>query len=195
MEDKMTHEVENEQCGARVCPHKMAFILDNWFRKLLQNPTKITGEYINEGDTVIDIGCGPGYFTIAMAGMIGQQGKIIAVDLQEEMLEHVKRKAQAKNFSDRIHFHHCEQDRLGLEVNEKADFMLAYYMVHELPNPGAFFQEVRPLLKTGGKFLVVEPKWHVTQAKYEEMLTLAEKAGFRILTFPKKKGGRSVLLT
>lgn len=191
----MTDRQKNDLCDANVCSHKMAFMLDNWIRKLLQNPAKIVGDYINEGDTIIDFGCGPGYFTIAMAGMVGKQGKIIAVDLQKEMLEHAKRKAAAKNLADRIEFHLCEKDRVALELNKKADFMLGYYMVHELPNPGAFFQEVRSLLKTGGKFLVVEPKWHVTQEKYEAMLTLAEKAGFSVLAFPKKKGGRSVLLT
>ena len=186
---------KNDSRNTYVCPYKMAFMLDNWPRKLLQNPAGIVGEYINEGDTVIDFGCGPGFFTIAMAGMVGQQGKIIAVDLQEEMLEHAKRKAAAKNLSDRIEFHPCEKDRVGLELTKKADFMLAYYMLHELPNPGAFFQEARSFLKTGGKFLVVEPKWHVTREKYQEMLGLAEKTGFSVLAFPKKKGGRSVLLT
>lgn len=191
----MTYKEKTDSSDTYVCPYKLAFMLDNWPRKLLQNPAKIVGEYINEGDTVIDFGCGPGYFTIAMAGMVGQQGKVIAVDLQEEMLEHAKRKAAAKNLGDRIEFHHCEKDRVGLELNKKADFMLAYYMVHELPNAGAFFQEARSLLKTGGKFLVVEPKWHVTREKYQEMLSVTEKAGFSVLAFPKKKGGRSVLLT
>ncbi len=191
----MTKRQKNDSCNSHVCSHKMAFMLDNWLRKLLQNPTKIVGQFINESDTIIDFGCGPGFFTIAMAGMVGKQGKIIAVDLQEEMLEYIKRKAAAKNLTNRIEYHLCEKDRIALELNKKADFMLAYYMVHELPNPGTFFQEVRSLLKNGGKFLVVEPKIHVTRGKYQEMLNLAEKAGFSALAFPKKKGGRSVLLT
>ena len=73
--------------------------------------------------------------------------------------------------------------------------MLAYYMLHETPNPEAFFREARSLLKPGGKFLVVEPKFHVNRENYEKMVTQAIQAGFTVLAFPNNKGGRSVLLT
>jgi ubiquinone/menaquinone biosynthesis C-methylase UbiE len=130
-----------------------------------------------------------------MARMVGEKGKIIAVDLQEEMLAKVKRKAIAKNLNDRIEYHLCREDRINLKLNKKADFMLAYYMVHETPDPAAFFREAGPLLKPGGKFLVVEPSFHVTRENYEKMITQAIQAGFTVLAFPNNKGGRSVLLT
>ena len=76
----MTDKQENSACSSNVCPHKIAFVLDNPFRKLLQNPSKIVGEYIRQGDTVIDLGCGPGFFSIPMAGFVGENGKVIAVD-------------------------------------------------------------------------------------------------------------------
>lgn len=199
MEDKMTGEQKNEQnnipCNSHVCSHKMAFMLDNPFRKLFQNPMKIVGEFIHPGDTVIDLGCGPGFFSIPMAGLVGEKGKVIAVDLQDEMLQHVKRKAAAKNLAHRMEFHRCKNNCIGLELKENADFVLAYYMVHETPDPVAFLEDVNALVKVGGKFLVVEPKMHVSQKKYEEMIRTAEKVGFRVLGFPPKKGGRSVLLT
>lgn len=186
---------KNMVCDAHVCPHKMAFMLDNWFRKLIQNPKKVVGEYIKEGDTVIDFGCGPGFFSTEMAKMVGKNGKVIAADLQEEMLVHVRKKAAAKNVTDRMEFHRCQKDRVGIPAEKIADFMLAFYMIHETPNPSAFLEEVKPLLKEGGKFLVVEPKMHVSQELYEEMIGQAKDAGFRVLDTPAKKGGRSVLLT
>lgn len=70
----------------RVCPVERAGSLDNIFRRWLQNPWKILRPYIKEGMTVLDFGCGPGYFTIAMAQMVGTSGWVIAVDLQEGML-------------------------------------------------------------------------------------------------------------
>ncbi|HLP62194.1 MAG TPA: class I SAM-dependent methyltransferase [Candidatus Deferrimicrobium sp.] len=186
---------KKDSCHAHLCHHQISFILDNWLRRWLQNPAKIVGEYIKEGDTVIDFGCGPGFFTIPMARMVGTQGKIIAVDLQEEMLAKVKRKAEAKNVADRIEYHLSKKDRIGLKLNKKADFMLAYYMVHETTNPGAFFQETKSLLKPGGMFLVVEPKFHVNREKYEKMVSQAIQVGFTVLAFPNNKGGRGVLLT
>jgi FkbM family methyltransferase len=184
---------KQDECGSHVCPHKMAWIMDNWFRRLLQNPVKIVGEYIKEGDTVIDFGCGPGFFSIPMARMVGETGQVIAVDLQAEMLAHVKRKAAAKSLSNRVKFHQCESQRIGLELLEKADFMLAFYMVHETPDPAAFFKETKELLKAGGTFLVVEPKMHVKKKTFEQLVEMAEAAGFTVAGFPKK--GLSVLLT
>lgn len=191
----MTEFQKNNATQPYVCSYKRAFILDNWLRKLLQNPAKVVGKYIKEGDTVIDLGCGPGYFTIPMAKMIGKQGKIIAVDLQKEMLAKLKKKATAKNVTDRITYHLCEKEHINLNLNQKADFILAYYMVHETPNPDIFFKEAKSLLKTGGKFLIVEPKFHVNKEKFEKMVVLAMQAGFTVLEFPGNKGGWSVLLT
>jgi ubiquinone/menaquinone biosynthesis C-methylase UbiE len=191
----MIDEQKSCACNSHVCPHKIAFMLDNPIRKLFQNPSKVVGEYIHPGDTVIDLGCGPGFFSIPMAVMVGENGKVIAVDLQAEMLEHVKRKASTKNLAPRMKFHLCKNDSIGLELEKKADFILAYYMVHETPNPAAFLHEVKTFLNKGGKFLIVEPKMHVNRQKYEEMITMAEKAGFIVLGNPPGKGGRSVLLT
>ncbi len=190
------NQQKNESCSAHVCSHKMAFMLNNWVRKLIQKPNRIVGEYISEGDTVVDLGCGPGFFSIEMAKITGPKGKVFAVDLQEEMLAYTKKKAAKKKVSNRLHYHKCETDRVGLEMgeDEKADFMLAYYMIHETPDPAAFLQEVKSLLKDGGKFLVVEPKMHVSQQLYEEMIEQAKEAGFKVLDHPSKKGGRSVLL-
>lgn len=191
----MTETQTKDACGAHICSHKMAFMLDNWVRKLFQNPRRIIGEYINEGDTAIDLGCGPGFFSIEMARLVGSKGKVIAADLQEEMLEHVKRKTAAKNLTGRIEFHRCKSDRIGLQLDKKADFILAFYMVHETPNPAAFFEEVKLLLSKGGKFLVVEPRMHVNREMYGKMIEWAENAGFHLLDTPGKKGGHSALFT
>ena len=78
---------------SRICSWKHAFALDNPIRRLIHNPQKILGGYIEPGQTVLDVGCGPGAFSIAMAKMVGELGKVIAVDVQEEMLQIVREKA------------------------------------------------------------------------------------------------------
>ncbi len=85
-----------------VCPHQISFFLDNWIRRLIQPPGKIVGPYIQEGNTVIDMGCGPGYFTIDMAKIVGPEGRVIAVDIQAKMLERVRKKAQKHGLAERI---------------------------------------------------------------------------------------------
>ncbi len=66
---------------------------DNLIRKIFQDPDKIVGPYVRPGMTVMDIGCGPGFFTLAMARMAGPEGRVIAVDMQQEMLDLVKKKS------------------------------------------------------------------------------------------------------
>ena len=74
----------------RVCPVALSGSLDNGIRRYLQNPQKILRPYINEGMTVLDVGCGPGFFSIEMARMVGKSGRVIAADMQEGMLQIIK---------------------------------------------------------------------------------------------------------
>jgi len=185
----------NKEYKGDVCSHTHAFFLDNFFRRIIQNPKKIVGEYIAEGDTVIDLGCGPGYFSIDMARMVGSSGKVIAVDLQKEMLEKTQGKAKRLSLEDRIIFHNCPQDKIGLNGDMKADFILAYYMVHETPDHFKFLTEVKTLLKEQGKFLLVEPRFHVSKKQFQQIARDVENAGFKILGSPPKKGGHSLLLS
>ncbi len=185
----------NKEFKGDVCSHTHAFFLDNFFRKLFQNPKKIVGEYIGDGDTVIDLGCGPGYFTMEMARMVGPSGKVIAVDLQKEMLGKTKEKAAKLSLDGRIIFHNCPQDKIGLNGDIKADFILAYYMVHETPDHLKFLTEVKTLLNGKGKFLLVEPPFHVNKKQFQEITHDVETVGFKILGSPSKKGGHSLLLS
>ena len=187
----MADSIEVSKENGHVCPHQMGFMLDNTLRKWIQNPKRIVGGYINYGDTVIDMGCGPGFFTIDMAKLVGREGKVIAVDLQAHMLSKVKRKAEKHGVSDRITFHQCESKAVGL--NTEADFILAYYMVHESPDAKALLEELGGNLKENGKLLVVEPKFHVSKTSFNHMLMVAEGAGLEAVGRPKGKGGRSAL--
>ncbi len=184
----------NQSFEGDVCSHKRAFFLDNFIRRLFQNPKKIVGPYIKPGDTVVDMGCGPGFFSIEMAHMVGETGQIFAVDLQKEMLAKVAHKAALKNLSDRVYLHLASQEKIGLGTDVVANFILAYYMVHEALDPNAFFSEAQTILSPQGKILVVEPPFHVSSKKFKEITRSAEDAGFRVKDWPKKKGGKSILL-
>jgi ubiquinone/menaquinone biosynthesis C-methylase UbiE len=75
-----------------VCPVALSGSLDNSIRRYLQNPQKILKPYITKGMTVLDVGCGPGFFSLEMARMVGKSGRVIATDMQEGMLQIVKEK-------------------------------------------------------------------------------------------------------
>ncbi|MFH1153836.1 MAG: methyltransferase domain-containing protein [Pseudomonadota bacterium] len=185
----------NTKFKGDVCSHSHSYFLDNSFRKFFQNPRRLLGEYIDPGDLVVDLGCGPGFFSIEMARMAGETGRVIAVDLQTEMLEKVKAKAIRKGLLDRMRLHACTQDRIGLEDTVKADFVLAYYMVHETLDHLDFLKQVKQILKTSGRFLLVEPVFHVSKYHFQQIVDAAVSAGFSLVDLPGKKGGRSALLT
>ena len=176
----------------RVCPVEKAGSLDNKIRRWIQSPRKILKPFINEGMTVLDIGCGPGYFSIDLAQMVGKSGKVIAADLQEGMLHKVKEKIDGTELEERIFLHKCEEDRIGL--SEKTDFVLAFYVIHELPNSDDFFNEIFSILKPNGKIYIVEPPFHVSKKAFEQMMEKSKTIGFTPVERPKLLFNKTVVL-
>lgn len=163
----------------RVCPVERAAGLDNRVRRWLQDPRRILGPFVRPGMTAIDIGCGPGFFTLDMARLAGTSGKVIAVDLQDGMLDIVRGKVSGTELESIVRPHRCAKDSLNLDGSVAADFALAFYMVHEIPDKERFFREVFDALGPGGKFLVVEPPFHVSKRAFAETLGFAAAAGFK----------------
>lgn len=167
----------------RVCPVEKAGHLDTRKRRWLQNPGRILKPHIKEGMTVLDVGCGPGFFTIEMARLTGKSGRVIAVDLQEGMLQIVRDKIKGSEFEERITLHKCEENRIG--VSENVDFVLLFYVVHEVPDKERLFIELETILKQNGQILMVEPSSHVSKPEFKETVNKARKAGFADIKGPR----------
>lgn len=178
-----------------ICDHRYSYALDNRIRRLFQSPEKITSDYIRPGNTVVDIGCGPGFFTIPMAELVGHTGRVIAVDLQPQMLAKLKGKLSSTALNKRVELHQCQPSGLALNANLSANFVLAYYMVHEVPDQKRLFEEIAAILTEDGQFLMVEPLFHVTKSAFLHSVAIAQTAGLKAMHFPRKKGGMSVLFT
>jgi ubiquinone/menaquinone biosynthesis C-methylase UbiE len=183
----------NIEKSKRVCPVEYAGGLDNSLRRLLQNPHKILKPYISEGMTVLDLGCGVGFFSIPMAQMLFNSGKVIAADLQEGMLEKVSKKIKGTELEQRITMHKCQEDTVG--VTENVDFVLVFYMIHEVPNQDNLLKELKSILKPDGKIYIIEPKFHVSKKSIEGMVNKIKDIGFEIIDRPKVFISRTVLLT
>lgn len=178
----------------RVCPVTLANSLDSRFRRWLQNPHKILAPYVTEGMTAVDIGCGPGFFAIELARLVGPTGRVIAADLQQGMLDKVAEKVRGTDLAGRIGLVKC--DSSSLNVTASADFVLAFYMVHEMPDQAAFFRQVFPLLRESGKLLIVEPRmFHVSRTQFGQTLRQAEAAAFCVREGPRLSMSWSAILT
>ena len=177
-----------------VCPWQGGPILASSVRKLLHNPRNILRPYLTDGMTAMDIGCAMGYFSIPMAELIGDAGKVIAVDLQPEMLEGLRRRV-VKDGITNIHTHQCKIDALSLdEWAGKIDFALVFWMLHEVPDSNRLIGEVYAALSDRGKLLFVEPKGHVNAEKYNASLEMMISAGFKLTASPKIGFSRASLL-
>ena len=160
---------------SHVCPWWLIHIFDNPLRRLVQNPERILRDIVRPGDACLDLGCGIGYLTIPMAGIVGPSGTVTAADLQPEMLAGVRRRAEKSGLLSRIRLH--QVDASGLHFEAVFDFALAFWMVHEVPDQESLLQQIGRALKPGGRFLLSEPKGHVRQAAFDRTVGLAEKAG------------------
>lgn len=173
--------------GKHVCPSWLCFTFDNALRKIFHDPGKIMAPYIRAGATVVDIGPGKGYFTIPMCRLVGGaqggEGRVIAVDIQERMLKAIQRRASAAGLAGNLTTHLSRPDDFGLAV--KADFVLAFWMVHEVPEVGKFLWNVKGIMKPDANFLIAEPLFHVTKGRFNNTLRIAQGMGFKIAACPK----------
>jgi len=124
--------------------------------------------------------------------MLKNSGKVIAVDLQEGMLDIIKLKLKDTSLNKMVELHKCEADRIG--VNTPVDFILAFYVVHEVPDKNVFFEEIKSIIRPGGKILIAEPNSHVTGKEFDNMINNLVKTGFEIIYRPKILFSHSIVV-
>ena len=165
-----------------VCPWWLAYTFDNPIRGFFHQPQTMLAPYIAEGMTVMDVGCGMGFFSIGMAKMVGDKGKVLSVDIQPKMLEITIKRAKRAGVDNRIYPHHCGPDNIG--TNETLDFILTFWMVHEVRDQKAFFSELNGNLASGGRILAAEPKLHVSREKFQKTIETAHSTGLQLSEQP-----------
>ena len=187
-------EKDNFICSWRIGP-----ILTSSVRKLFHNPQRILPPYLTDGMTAMDIGCGMGFFTIPMSGIVGKNGAVIGVDLQSEMLEGLGKNAEKAGVKNII-LHQCAQDSLLVEqwsgangANGTVDFALVFWMLHEVPDPERLIRELRAVMSPKGKLLFVEPTVHVNKTAFQNSVKMITESGFTVVDTPKIRISRSIL--
>ncbi len=165
-----------------LCPWWFAYTFDNPVRRLLHKPERVVGSHVKEGMTTLDIGCGMGHFSIGMAKLVGNGGKVISVDLQQKMLDKVRKRAERSGVANRISLRLCKQDDIG--VAEKVDFALTFWMAHEVTDQKRMFEQIRSILNDGGKWMLAEPRLHTSAARFEKEVGVAQESGFRVVERP-----------
>ncbi len=137
---------------------------------------------LGRGDVFLDLGCGPGFFTLPAARIVGPRGIAYAVDTEPAMLAEFKKRNPPPN----VRFIVSSESKVPLP-DGTADFLLLAYVLHEAEDSGVFAAELRRLMKPGAKLVVLDwkKKREDQGPPYEDRLTMKEvktllkEAGFR----------------
>lgn len=179
----------------RVCPWWLGYFLLNPFRKRSQNQHSILSPYVLEGMTVLEPGPGMGFFTPELARLVGKSGRVVCVDVQEKLIDKLKRRLQKLGLEGRVEARVAPADSMGLtDLAGTVDFTLAFAVVHEFPDARRFFAELAGAGRPGSTVLVAEPKGHVKESKFEDELSAAHHAGFEAVARPVISRSHAVLL-
>jgi 2-polyprenyl-3-methyl-5-hydroxy-6-metoxy-1,4-benzoquinol methylase len=180
---KMKSEETSPDAPVETCPWWICFTFENPLRRLLHNPAKMLSPYVKKGWMVMDIGPGMGYFTIPLARLVGEEGRVIAVDIEQHMLDGVRNSAKRAGVEKRIELQLSQPGNIG--VSGPLDFTLAFWMVHEVRDRAKFVSQIASATRPGGLLFFVEPKIHVARENFDDTVAKAGAAGFEVIEHPK----------
>lgn len=179
-----------------LCPVWIGYLLACPLRKLFQNPVKILSSHVRPGMTILEIGPGMGFFSLPMAELAGERGRLVCVDLQPGMLRALDKRAAKAGLSGRIETRACSTDSLKIDdLAGGVNFILLFAAVHEIPDQPRLFRELAAALAPEGRVLLSEPSGHVSADDFAKTLAAAEAAGLTVVERPTIRGGTSVVLT
>ena len=178
-----------------VCPWWAGPLLASPVRKLAMSPVRLLEPFVSVGMAALEPGPGMGFFTLELARLVGPSGRVVAVDVQPQMIAGLRRRAARAGLLDRIEARVAPATTMALDERESAfDFVLAFAVVHELPSAEIFFAEAARAMRPAASLLLVEPAGHVGHGEFEKELGFAAQSGLAAFPGPHVWRSRSAVL-
>lgn len=164
-----------------------SFWMPEEIRRQLQNPELILGEIgLKRGMTFVDVGCGEGFFAIPAARIVGEAGKVLAVDASADAISRLKEKADKDCLPNITLSTGTAEDAVLCQAC--ADIVFFGIVLHDFANPGRVLLNARNMLKPSGELVNLDWKkepmdWGPPLVKrFNEMeaTRLVESAGFTV---------------
>ena len=143
---------------------------------------------LREGDIFLDIGAGPGGFSIPAAAIVGDSGKVIALDISQEVLDFLSEKVTETGLKN-IEIIRSEENDLKIP-DQSGDIAFLCMVFHEATDPALFLPEVFHAIRPGGKIVIIE--WSKIQIdkgppmddrlELEQVISSLQEAGFNIVS-------------
>jgi len=163
---KEKHEVEEEKQKNRINLNPIS--------RLFENRQSSIEPYVRKGQVVADRGCNTGHYTFALAECVGPEGRVYAVDLKEDYVRALEKRADELGYRN-IEFHACSASDLSFIRDELVDFVLANGLLcnmAEQRQPAV--KEINRILKPTGKAYLSlgspPPLGFVDRAEWEKIL-------------------------
>ncbi|TRO53090.1 class I SAM-dependent methyltransferase [Candidatus Bathyarchaeota archaeon] len=148
------------------------------FSTLFSNPKKYCS-YVKNGQVVADLGCGPGFYTLALANCVGNEGKVYAVDSDEKVIQSLEKKVDKVGYHN-IEIHASSASDLSFIEDGSVDFILANGLLCSVAPQQLelVVVEMKRILKPKGQaYLSAAKGWgsYMSEEKWNEILE-----GFRV---------------
>jgi ubiquinone/menaquinone biosynthesis C-methylase UbiE len=158
------------------CPAALSWLVDNPLRRRYMRPV-LDRVGIRSGEHVLELGPGPGAFTVDAAQRAGSKGRLIAVDIQPEMIAQVERRVREAGLTN-VETHVASAHHLPLD-DGSVDRAFLVTVLPEIPAPGRALAEMHRVLRPGGVLSVTEEFYDPDYLFLPETIRLVEAAGFR----------------
>ncbi|HUY78811.1 MAG TPA: methyltransferase domain-containing protein [Ktedonobacterales bacterium] len=165
---------------------KKYLLLSEERQTAIQPETLLRDLGLTSGDTLADIGCGPGFFTIPAAQIVGPEGLVMAADIQGEMLTAVRSRAAEMDLHN-VHVVKTSETEIPIRPGS-CDMALLAFTLHEIDNHAIFLHRAARTLKPSGRLVVME--WEKREQESgppyadrlapEDLLADAQAAGLRL---------------
>jgi len=135
------------------CPSALSWIVHNPIRRRYMRPVlKRIG--IRPGERVLELGPGPGAFTVDAAQQVGKEGKLLVVDIQPKMIDQVQKRVREAGLNN-VETHVASAHNLPFE-DASIDRVFLITVLPEIPDPYRALDEINRVLKPGGVISVTE---------------------------------------
>jgi ubiquinone/menaquinone biosynthesis C-methylase UbiE len=167
--------------GTRACPYGLRWMLDNLPRRRVVHPLRSTVDSfrVDRARTVLELGPGPGYFSVEVARRLGPGGRLLCVDIQPKMITALRRRLQREAVANALPL---VGNALALPLADRSvDGAFLVTVLGEVPDRLKALAELRRVLKPGGILSITETLPDPDYQFPDVVRDLCRASGFRLL--------------
>ncbi len=128
---------------------RMMSLMHEYLYRLFRDPYRVLDAAgLKPAQDVLEVGCGPGFFTVPAAKIVGQEGSVCALDVNPLAVERVRQKIEKESLTN-VRAILADAAQTGLP-DESFDLIFVFGFGHQVSDMANVFAEVRRLLKPGG---------------------------------------------